>query len=322
MSHPATLSPSPMNFGDPSASNFFSSSRFPTAPADNDFASFFDRRRTSHPHNQPLQRASEEMTDRSQSQQRPRLEHRTSQTIIDLTDDPEDTPVPPRQTVDRGRSRPPLLGRSDAVSLGDFIDLTDDNGEPDLIIMGGRQLPLPRPSSARLVPPARRDDSPSLFVPLPPRPINRVFPAHRHGGFVVTGRFERHGLAQIPPEARFHMAQQVGQDIMDHIQAIHDEQLMPGLMNYQHHAFVDRKPQHVAPPPAKEGFTRSPEETQTIICPSCEEELIHRKDEEPVEPVAKKGGKAPSRKDRAEHPFWVLKECGHVSLFLNSSSSY
>ena len=131
---------------------------------------------------------------------------------------------------------------------------------------------------------------------------------------MVTGRIERHGLAQIPPEARFHMAAQVGQDIMDHIQAFHDEQLMPGLMNYQHHAFVDRKPQHVAPPPAKEGFTRSPEETQTIICPSCEEELIHRKDEEPVEPVVKKGGKAPSRKDRAEHPFWVLKECGHVSL--------
>jgi hypothetical protein len=203
MSHPATLSPSPMNFGDPSTSNFFSSSRFPTAPANNDFASFFDRRRTSHPHNQPLQRASEEMADRSQSQQRPRLEHRASQTIIDLTDDPEDMPVPPRQHVDRSRSRPPQLGRSDAVSLGDFIDLTDDNGEPDLIIMGGRQLPLPRPSAARPVPLARRDDSPSLFVPLPPRPINRVFPAHRHGGFVVTGRIERHGLAQIPPEARY-----------------------------------------------------------------------------------------------------------------------
>lgn len=254
------------------------------------------------------------MPDRSQSQQRPRLEHRASQTIIDLTDEPEDMPLPSRSNEDRSRSqRPPQLGRSDAVSLGDFIDLTDDNGEPDIIIMGGRQLPLPRSSVARHVPPARRDDSPSLFMPMPPspsQPLNRVFPAHRHGlGLVITGRMERHRAVRIPAEAQFHLTPHMGQEIMDHIQALHDEQVMPGLMNYQHHAFVDRKPQHVAPPPAKDGFTRSPEESQTIICPSCEEELIHRKDEEPI---LKKGGKAPTRKEREEHPFWVLKECGHV----------
>jgi hypothetical protein len=116
-------------------------------------------------------------------------------------------------------------------------------------------------------------------------------------------------------EVQYQMAQRMGQEIMDHIQAFHDvEQAMPGFMNYGQHAFVERKPQHVAPPPAKAGFTRSPEESQTIICPSCEEELIHKKDEE--QPVAKKGGKAPSKKDREEHPFWVLKECGHVSLSL------
>jgi hypothetical protein len=105
----------------------------------------------------------------------------------------------------------------------------------------------------------------------------------------------------------------MGQEIMDHIQAMHDEQVMPGIMNYHNHAFVDRKPQHVAPPPAKDGFTRSPEESQTIICPSCEEELVHRKDEEPI---VRKGGKAPTRKEREEHPFWVLKECGHVNHIL------
>ncbi|KAE9370488.1 hypothetical protein N431DRAFT_442316 [Stipitochalara longipes BDJ] len=317
MSHPATLSPSPISFGDPPASNFFSS-RFPSAPANDNFASFFDRRRTSHPHNHPLQRASEEMSERSQSQQRPRLEHRASQTIIDLTDEPEELPVPSRNNEDRSRSqRPPQLGRSDAVSLGDFIDLTDDNGEPDIIIMGGRQLPPPRPSAARPLPRPLRADSPSLFVPVPPQPINRVFPAHRHGVVIgVSGRVERNGRVA---EAQYHMAARMGQEIMDHIQAFHDvEQAMPGFMNYQHHAFVDRKPQHVAPPPAKEGFTRSPEESQTIICPSCEEELIHKKDEE--QPVAKKGGKAPSKKDREEHPFWVLKECGHV--YCNSCFQY
>ncbi len=218
-------------------------------------------------------------------------------------------PLQSRNNEDRSQSqRPPQLGRSDAVSLGDFIDLTDDNGEPDIIIMGGRQLPLPRPSVSRPVASLRRDESPSLFMPMPPQPINRVFPAsHRHGlGVVVTGR--GHAGPRLPAEAQLHI--HVGQELMDHIQAIHDEQVMPGLMNYQHHAFVDRKPQHIAPPPAKDGFTRSPEESQTIICPSCEEELVHRKDEEPI---VKKGGKAPTRKEREEHPFWVLKECGHVS---------
>ncbi|KAN0106369.1 hypothetical protein V8E51_009245 [Hyaloscypha variabilis] len=321
MSHPATLSPSPINFGEPSTSNFFTS-RFPSAPA-NDFASFFDRRRTSHPHNQPLQRASEDMSERSQSQQRPRLEHRAEQTmIIDLTDEPEE--LPSRSNGDRSRSqRPPPLGRSDAVSLGeDFIDLTDDNGEDDLTITGERQLPPP-PSAARPLPRPLRADLPPLLVAVPPRPINRVFPGHRHGGSSgVGGRGERHTQAHMA-EVQYQMAQRMGQEIMDHIQAFHDvEQAMPGLMNYGQHAFVERKPQHVAPPPAKAGFTRSPEESQTIICPSCEEELIHKKDEE--QPVAKKGGKAPSKKDREEHPFWVLKECGHVycnSCFQNRSQS-
>ena len=316
MSHPATLSPSPINFGDSATSNFFS--RFPSVPAhDDNLASFFDRRRTSHPHNQPLQRASEEMTERAQSQQRPRLEHRASQTIIDLTDEPEELPVSSRNDRDRSRSqRPPQLGRSDAVSLGDFIDLTDDNIEPDIIITGGRQLPLPRPSVARPRPAPRplRADSPPLFVPAPPPPINRVFPAHHHELVIgVGGRVDRPAHVRVA-EAQIHMAARMGREIMDHIQAFHNiDQDMPGMMNYGAHAFVDRKPQHVAPPPAKEGFTRSPEESQTIICPSCEEELIHKKDEE--QPVTKKGGKAPSKKDREEHPFWVLKECGHVSLF-------
>lgn len=85
-------------------------------------------------------------------------------------------------------------------------------------------------------------------------------------------------------------------------------QAMPDL-DYQHAAFADRKPNHVPPEPAKPGFTRSPTENDTIICPSCEEELVHNKVFD--EPMLKKG-KAPTRKEREEHPFWVIKECGHV----------
>jgi hypothetical protein len=100
--------------------------------------------------------------------------------------------------------------------------------------------------------------------------------------------------------------------ILQHVQA------MPGRMDYRHPAFADRRPDHVPPEPAKTGFTRSPTESDTIICPSCEQELVHNKEFD--EPVLKKGGKAPTRKEREEHPFWVIKDCGHASdeLFLES----
>lgn len=74
------------------------------------------------------------------------------------------------------------------------------------------------------------------------------------------------------------------------------------------------KPSHVPPPAVPEGFTRSPVEDHVVICPSCEEELIaHKVDGNIVPPTA--NGKKPKTakpKDTAEHPFWVIKECGHV----------
>jgi hypothetical protein len=102
---------------------------------------------------------------------------------------------------------------------------------------------------------------------------------------------------------------------MDHFEAFNHGQAMPDRMNYERVPFGDRKPDHVAPPKAREGFTRSPTENDVVVCPSCDEELVHVKDAE--EPVFKKGGKAPTRKEREEHPFWVVKECGHVKLCLH-----
>lgn len=88
-----------------------------------------------------------------------------------------------------------------------------------------------------------------------------------------------------------------------------------------------RKAEHVPPPPVGEGFTRSPKEDDVIVCPACEEELVVGP-EEPAAgttPVAtgKQAAKAKarSRKDREEHPFWVVRDCGHVSIppFLSSN---
>ncbi len=314
MSLQATLSPSPIDFRDPSSPNFFLQSRF--GPANDNPPSFFERRRTSHPHNQHSQhnsqRASEDMPRGSQTQHRPALEHRASQTVIDLTDEPEEAPVQSRNNESRSRSqRPPHLGRSDAVSLRDLIDLTDDMEEVEVMITGERQLPAPRPSLIRPQhAPAERARSPSLFMPQ----VQQAQPVPRPQGFfhtvhrVFAGPL---GLAAVHlqhPQFHFNAREQ---DFMDQLHNNLQHQPMPGVMDYGNAAWADRKPEHVPPPKARDNFTRSPVEEDTIICPSCEQELVHNKDNQ--EPPLKKSSKAPTRKDREEHPFWVVKECGHVS---------
>ncbi|KAH7342805.1 hypothetical protein BKA65DRAFT_478677 [Rhexocercosporidium sp. MPI-PUGE-AT-0058] len=328
MSHSATLSPSPIGFMGPGS--FFSpASRFPPAPANDNL----ERRRTSHPHNSHLQpRASEEMSDRVQAQQRPRLEHRASQTIIDLTDEPEEMAAPPLNAQPRNRSaRPPQLGRSDAVNLGDLIDLTDDSAEQDVIFTGERHLPpqlarpgpRPRPFAARPVPaPAARAESPSLFLPA----------RHQHAPAMNHREFDQRAIDALIPQGmgfgnflgrldqprvdagpglgfRNNLLQQNIMDQLDMARNAHF-QAMPHALDYQHVAFADPKPEHIPPPPARSGFTRSPKEDLVLVCPSCEEELIQNNEIE--EPLVKKSGKAPTKKEREEHPFWVVKDCGHV----------
>ncbi|KAG0648647.1 RING-type E3 ubiquitin transferase rfp1 [Hyphodiscus hymeniophilus] len=294
-----TLSPSPISFRGPS-SNF---SRYSsTAPPNNDF--FFERRRTSHPHNPPIQHSQAMAEDMSQqSQPRPRLEHRASQTLIDLTDDSDDVPVV--------RRPPPQLGRSDGQRLAfQVIDLTDDDADVQITGARNRGLSLPQPDGARPrshlnLPRPARSDLPGLFLPFePPQPerhINRVFPQAGHFG-VMVGPGGLHVL---------HHGRRGIEDVLQQVQrAAEVGQAMPGRMDYRHPAFMDHKPEYVAPEPAKPGFTRSPTENDTIICPSCDEELVH--DKEHDEPLLKKSGKAPTKKEREEHPFWVVRDCGHV----------
>lgn len=262
--------------------------------------------------------------------QRPRLEHRASQTIIDLTNDPEELLfLPAGNHRDRSRSqRPPQLGRSDASGIMGLIDLTEDHPEPDIIITGERELSVPREVRHRHIrtvgqPPPIRMDSPGLFVrdapaaPLPP-PQPRI---HRMIGGVANAAYQFLGVGRDPPRPHVNQAPR-HQHAAFHIHGALDEvvifegagdlnQAMPGHMDYARAAFPQRKPEHVPPKKARENFTRSPKEDMEILCPSCEEELIIHSKEIEAQP-AKKSGKAPSRKEREEHSFWVLKECGHT----------
>lgn len=57
-------------------------------------------------------------------------------------------------------------------------------------------------------------------------------------------------------------------------------------------------PTYEAPPPARPGFTRSPNEDDVMVCPNCEDELGVADDE-------------------VKRQVWISKACGHVSFTCN-----
>ena len=258
----------------------------------------------------------------------PRFEHRTSQTIIDLTEDTEEANVMPRTRQDgRPPPRPPHLGRSDASGLQDVVDLTDDIEEPEVMITGARELPRRR-HRPLAVPPIRpgggvhlarlRAESPSLFLPDPPAPPQHMLQRAFERPLNALAALGLGGLGGRRPRAGGNHGDDWGEHaFMEQLYGFAEAGLgdqlrhMPGL-DYRTQGFgAPRKPDHVAPKPARENFTRSPKEDDTIVCPSCDQELVHNKQDE--EYLAKKGGRTPTRKEREEHPFWVVKDCGHVS---------
>ncbi|KAL8940181.1 MAG: hypothetical protein Q9211_002398 [Gyalolechia sp. 1 TL-2023] len=58
-------------------------------------------------------------------------------------------------------------------------------------------------------------------------------------------------------------------------------------------------PTYDAPSPSRSGFTRSPKEEDTLVCPNCEDELGLGKDD-------------------IKRQVWVIKACGHVSINTHS----
>jgi hypothetical protein len=310
MSQHASFSPAPFFFGHPG----------PSAPLDLN-PNQFERRRTSHPHNEASQTsfASQGSMSEPRPLQRPSLEHRTSQTVIDLTDDSAES-IPGGVNA-RFLHRRPHLGRSDALALEDIIDLTNDLVDDDVEFVESRPASA-RPDQQtqrannrhhRDLPRHRhrflRDNSPLL---VPEDDIQLTHVQHRAGEAFMFGPFPRireglGGLANYIPA----WAQEENFRII-----LGANQRMPNL-DYNQHPFARPrqapKPQHQSPPAAQEGFTRSPTEDDIVICPACQKELVAKKGEnEP--PLKKPGGKAPNKKDREEHPFWVVKECGHVSF--------
>lgn len=139
MAQAGTLSPAPFDYA----------SRPPSLHNDEIPLSYERRRRTLHPHNhsqgprRELWSPAEIVSDGvSSSQGLPALEHRTSQTIVDLTED-LDEPLQRRRSA---MPPPPRFSRSDSQALAEIVDLTADDDD-DLIITESRAVEQPRQAS-------------------------------------------------------------------------------------------------------------------------------------------------------------------------------
>lgn len=276
-------------------------------------------RRTSHPHNNNPWASpspfSSIMADQRRSHPRPSFEHQTSRTVIDLTEDADPFDSQPRRSSQRPNA-PPQLERSDRTSLGDIISIDSDD---DIEIVSSRQLPGVRPRPQ--VPISRlQSDFGQRPNRSPRRPRADLRSLLRDP---IEPRFEQpHSIMRNPNMFLGGLANLTPGDwrgISDDVAAYmfgarQQPPRMPGEMNYHQHAFAraePRKEEHVPPPKAREGFTRSPKEDDVVVCPACDEELMVGP-EEPV-PAKKPGARQKSKKDREEHPFWVVRDCGHVS---------
>jgi hypothetical protein len=80
-------------------------------------------------------------------------------------------------------------------------------------------------------------------------------------------------------------------------------------------AAVPPKPVHVPPKPARPGFTRDTGEDVVAICPSCDQELAYDPEGD-GDAIAAPARKPRSKKAQAEHHFWAVKACGHVSSYM------
>lgn len=124
----------------------------------------------------------------------------------------------------------------------------------------------------------------------------------------VGSMLERFGLYNIRLRnaARGHRAARFARSNGDDIIRIGDHTFIPPSLDFHSVGFdmglrqhSPAAPTYEAPPPAPEGFTRSPMEDEVLACPNCEDELCTGESE-------------------VKRQVWVLKGCGHVRFLLAS----
>ncbi|KAL2015309.1 hypothetical protein VTK56DRAFT_5887 [Thermocarpiscus australiensis] len=217
--------------------------------------------------------------------------------VIDLTLDdspvpvPRPQPLPTRRTRHRPSNPPPVMSRSRPIEVE--VEEVEDDDEPygATAVFGHYR---------------RIDDRPG-FIDLLNRLQGRI--QDHIQGFI--GRY--HPEADVEFIGRMDVDNPLAENVPNLNYRANGQPAFfraDGTMRTVGGGAGAPKPPHVPPPRPREGFTRCTGGDDVAVCPSCEEELQYDPDAEDANaPPAKK---ARTRKDREEHYFWAVKECGHV----------
>ncbi|KAB5518066.1 hypothetical protein GE09DRAFT_1157414 [Coniochaeta sp. 2T2.1] len=249
---------------------------------------------------------------------------------------------PRRRNGHNGIRRAPSFARSDGSILGagerpPVIDLTGDAPEPP---RPAPPRPVRRPAHYENQPPPRPARVPALAAnawvgaanmndflrQMANIPMAGIDLLHQvQGRLRAFGNVEDYEVEFIGENIRDNPAHNLGHV---HFHGLHmpipENPLAdnPVDFNYGANGFEAEaarpKPAHIAPPAAREGFTRATGDETIVICPSCEEELKYDPDDKEGQPPPAKKART-TKKDREEHHFWAVKACGHVS-FTSSST--
>ena len=236
----------------------------------------------------------------------------TQQQVIDLTEDgssPVAAQIVPHISTHsegpRGAQRPPRFDR-DIISIDDqddeAVDLREDSPEIQFLTSRprSRSLSTTRHASHQSTLRQRR------HTPAARSPVRRPQVSLRITGTPVDAHGHQNaGWFFRPFAAR----------VNTHTPRIHEDDFgewesfpggnfdLPAHLDYFQPGFnleepARRQPQtriptYDPPPPAQEGFTRTPSEDDILVCPNCDDELGLGDDE-------------------VKRQVWVVKACGHV----------
>lgn len=291
-------------------------------------------------------------SSRSRRSQQPSQGPPAAAEVIDLTlDDANSSPVqmlpfppaapvrPPRANTRRSAQRsipPPNLTRSDTRYVDDgpnVINLVSDD-EDEVTATG------PTINAGTRPPGSRRHNPPRVAAsrPAPIEPRAWGLP-NMHSLFrpvfsnFISRRTQQHRPSENTTDDIAFMGQR---NLHPHNHTVHRHGFgplsglggfnIPGFgtidLNYAATPFPNRhgppvtpKPKHEPPKAARDGFTRDTGDEIVAMCPSCEEELAYDPDDnDAADAAGPPAKKARTRRDKAEHHFFAVKGCGHVSL--------
>ncbi len=229
----------------------------------------------------------------------------------------------PRRQMSLNR-RTPSLARSDGSILGNnqnVIDLTLDDSPAALVPPPPLPQQLPRRNNHLLPNPHHHHHRHNHHHHLNPHrqqhhpDLSHLEDGPGIGARIAAGLFRsidllqhRLGIPRHDLDVQFLGGRGLNMDnpIADNIPDLN-------YGNAQDPAAAVPKEPRIPVPPAREGFTRDTGGDDEFVCPGCERDLVYDPDEEKEAPPPTK--KRMTRRDQAEHHFWALKDCGHVSCW-------